>query len=87
MDGDLQKYLERSAAAIEETLAETSPSAPQKPAKKASLSQAKRPQSYSRSARTILLGFLDFQPLFPAPLASSGKTPVRKLLSPIKSPN
>ena len=41
MDGDLQKYLKRSAAAIEETLAETSPSAPQKPAKKASLSQAK----------------------------------------------
>ena len=42
MDGDLQKYLKRSAAVIEETLAETSPSAPEKPAKKASLGQAKK---------------------------------------------
>ena len=41
MDGDLQKYLKRSAAAIEETLAETT-SSPEEPAKKASLSQAKK---------------------------------------------
>jgi hypothetical protein len=41
MDGDLQKYLKRSAAAIEETLAETA-SSPEKPTQKASLSQAKK---------------------------------------------
>jgi len=41
MDGDLQNYLKRSAAVIEETLAETSFSAPENPAKKASLDQAK----------------------------------------------
>jgi hypothetical protein len=41
MDGDLQKYLKRSAAAIEETLAETT-SAPEKPTQRASLSQAKK---------------------------------------------
>ncbi|MEO2142338.1 MAG: hypothetical protein ABGX63_09180 [bacterium] len=41
MDGDLQNYLKRSAAVIEETLAETA-SSPEEPAKKASLSQAKK---------------------------------------------
>ena len=41
MDGDLQKYLKRSAAVIEETLAETA-SSPEKPTQKASLSQAKK---------------------------------------------
>ena len=41
MDGDLQKYLTRSAAVIEEPLAETA-STPAKPEKKASLSQAKK---------------------------------------------
>ncbi len=41
MDGDLQKYLKRSAEVIEETLAETAP-ASKEPAKKASLSQAKK---------------------------------------------
>jgi hypothetical protein len=41
MDGDLQKYLKRSAAAIEATLAETA-STPEEPTKKASLSQAKK---------------------------------------------
>ena len=40
MDGDLQKYLRRSAEAIQITLAETS-AAPTEPVKKASLSQAK----------------------------------------------
>ena len=41
MDGDLQNYLKRSAAAIEETLAETA-SSPEKPTQKASLGQAKK---------------------------------------------
>ena len=41
MDGDLQKYLRRSAVVIEETLAETS-STPEKPAPKASLGQAQK---------------------------------------------
>ena len=41
MDGDLQRYLRRSAEAIQETLAETSPT-PTEPVKKASLSQAKK---------------------------------------------
>ena len=41
MDGDLQKYLRRSAEVIEETLAEAPP-APVEPVKKASLSQAKK---------------------------------------------
>ncbi len=41
MDGDLQKYLKRCAAVIDETLAGTA-SPPEKPAKKASLGQAKK---------------------------------------------
>ena len=57
MDGDLQKYLKRSAAVIEETLAETA-STPAKPEKKASLSQAKKPTKLLTKCKDNIAWFL-----------------------------